>query len=279
MTATIHWAVELTALSSIVHAGNTHGTDTLLRREHITTAGGGTILIPVISGNAFRGRLRRVAEELLRDVLQLEGEIPLTAAYALRNGGSLYKSGREPLTGRRRAAIRDLVPLLGVFGCAAGSTILDGALEVGKVIPHAAETEHLTGVPHPLSVFDLVQMEEYSHADDLDDHSGPEVAYVDDNTASNQMRYAVETFPAGTKFASYLRLTRASDHQISFFTDVLHAFATFAQLGGRRAIGHGRCLLDTRDELVAGSHDDTHDWRTVAHERRSDVIEALAALA
>ena len=40
MTATIHWAVELTALSSIVHAGTTHGTDTLLRREHITTADG-----------------------------------------------------------------------------------------------------------------------------------------------------------------------------------------------------------------------------------------------
>ena len=237
------------------------------------------ILIPVISGNSFRGRLRRVAEELLRDVLQLEGQIPLPAAYALRNGGSLYKSGREPLTGRRRAAIRELVPLIGVFGCAAGSTIIDGALEVGKVVPHATETRHLTGVAHPVSVFDLVQLEEYSHTDDLDDHTGPEVARGDDVDVGNQMRYAVETFPAGTKLSSYLRLTRASDHQIAFFTEVLDVFARFGQLGGRRAIGHGRCILETSDELVAGSFDSEHDWRSVALDRRDDVLEALAALA
>ena len=280
MTATIHWAVELTALSSVVHAGDTHGTDTLLRREQITTAEGDTTVIPVISGNAFRGRLRRVAEELFRDALHLEGQVPLNAAYALRNGGSLYKSSREPLTGRRRAAIRDLVPVLGVFGCAAGSTILDGALEVGKVVPHATETVHLTGVPNKLSVFDLVQLEEYSHTDDLADHAGPDVAAQrDDDTTGNQMRYAVETFPVGTRFSSYLRLTRASDHQIAFFTEVLAHFSQFAQLGGRRAIGHGRCHLDTTDELVAGSYDDTHDWRAVALDRRDAVIEALAALA
>lgn len=279
MTATIHWAVELTAVSSIVHAGNTHGTDTLLRREHITTPAGDTILIPIISGNSFRGRLRRVAEELLRDVLQLEGQIPLPAAYALRNGGSLYKTGREPLTGRRRAAIRELVPLIGVFGCAAGSTIIDGALEVGKVVPHATETRHLTGVAPPGSVFDLVQLEEYSHTDDLTDHTGPHIARDDDVDAGNQMRYAVETFPAGSTLSSYLRLTRASDHQIAFFTDVLRTFARFGQLGGRRAIGHGRCTVETSEELVTGSFDSDHDWRAVALDRRADVLDALASLA
>lgn len=279
MTATIHWAVEITAISSIVHAGTTRGTDTLLRRKHITN-GDSTVLIPIISGNALRGRLRRVAEELFRDTLDLEGHIPLPAAYALRNGGSLYKSGREPITGRRRAEIRELLPIVGVFGCAAGSTIFDSVLEVGKVIPHAAETRHLTGRDHPTSVFDLVQLEAYSHADDLDSHTSPTPSAAEHaGGLGNQMRYAIETFPAGTQVSAYVRLTRATDHQIAFFTDVLDAYAQFAQIGGRRAIGHGRCHLDTSDELVAGTFDPDHDWRTLARSRRDAVIQALGELA
>ena len=219
MTATVHWAAELTALSSIVHAGNTRGTATLLRRETIATPDG-LELIPLISGNALRGRLRRIGEELLRDTLDLEAALPLTAAYALRNGGSLHKSAGEPLSGRRRAEIRALIPQIGVFGCAASGTIIDGCLQVGKAVPHVTETRHLTGVTSNVSAFELVQLEEYSHTDDLHDHAAPatvgaraantgDPACTTDNYpgndsrgapggGSNQMRYAVETFPAGT---------------------------------------------------------------------------------
>lgn len=278
MTATIHWAVELRALSSIVHAGETRGTDTLLRRELVATSTSELVLVPLVSGNAFRGRLRRVGEELFRDALELEGLLSLPAAHALRNGGSLYKSGREPLTGRRRAALRELVPPVGVFGCAAGAALIDGCLEVGKVVPQAAETALMTGVASQRSVFDLVQMEEYSHTDDLaSHHAGGHDREGEDAGGSNQMRFAVESFPAGTRFSSYLRLTRASDIQISFFTDVLAAFARFGQLGGRLAAGHGRVVVDAVDELVAGTYTPM-DWRSQLLGDRAAVLDALEQL-
>ena len=277
MTATIHWAVELTALSSVVHAGETRGTDTLLRRE-LVAASSGPVLIPLVSGNAFRGRLRRVGEELFRDALDLEGLLSVPAAHALRNGGSLYKSGREPLTGRRRAALRELVPPIGVFGCAAGAALIDGCLEVGKVVPHAAETTLMTGVTSQQSVFELVQMEEYSHTDDLTSHhSGGHDRQGEETAGSNQMRFAIESFPAGTHFSSYLRLTRASDIQISFFSDVLTTFARFGQVGGRLAAGHGRVLVDALDELVAGTYKST-DWRSELLGDRAAVLDALDQL-
>lgn len=278
VTATLHWHSELTALSSIVHAGDTRGTDTLLRRETVITPTGPEV-VPLISGNALRGRLRRVGEELLRDTLQLEGSLPLSAAYALRNGGSLHKTGSEPLSGRRRAEIRTLVPQIGVFGCATGGTIIDGCLQVGKVVPHVSETAHLTGVPSPTSAFDLVQMEEYTHADDLHHHTAPtpDSAETDPPNRGNQMRYAVETFPAGTRFSTHFRLARATDLQIAFFTHVLATFTATGQIGGRLAIGHGRVHVTTRTELVAGQYEDL-DWRNHLTSRRDTILTALQEL-
>lgn len=281
MTATVHWAGELTARSSIVHAGDTRGTATLLRRETIATPQG-LELIPLISGNAVRGRLRRIGEELLRDTLELEGTLPLTAAYALRNGGSLHKSGGNPLSGRRRAEIRTLVPQIGVFGCAASGTIIDGCLQVGKAIPHVSETEHITGIESDVSAFDLVQLETYSHTDDLNDHAAPTLdpATVDDTGPaddSNQMRYSIETFPAGTRFSTHFRLDRATDLQIAFFTDILTTFAATGRLGGRLAIGHGLISLDTQTEIVGGWYEPL-DWRHHLLDQRADIIDALREL-
>lgn len=278
MTATLHWAIELTARSSIVHAGDTRGTVTLLRRESVITPQGPT-LVPMISGNGLRGRLRRCGEELFRDVLDLEGQIPLAAAYALRNGGSLHKTSREALSGRRRAEVRALIPQIGVFGCAAGDVSFDGSLQIGKVIPHVTETQALTGVTSATSATDLVQLEDYSHLDDISTRSSTaHDPAQEESDGSPQMRYSIETFPAGTAFSSFARLDRASDLEVAFFTDVLDTFARHGQLGGRLAIGHGRVDVDARDELIAG-HVDPIDWRTHVEGNRNQILEALEQLA
>ena len=110
----------------------------LLRREMVLTPAGTPLHVPIVSGNGLRGRLRRIGEELLRDVLQYEQQLPLSAAHALRGGGSLAKTTGEPLSGRRLHTLRELIPQVGVFGCAAGGRIIDGCLQVGKVVPHLA---------------------------------------------------------------------------------------------------------------------------------------------
>ena len=75
MTASITWTGTVTARTSISHGGETRGLISMLRREAIIQPDGTTAMVPIISGNSLRGRLRRTGEELLRDVLHYEGRL------------------------------------------------------------------------------------------------------------------------------------------------------------------------------------------------------------
>ena len=297
MSGTISWHGTLTATSSIAHGGETRGTITLLRRELVVQPDGRHVLVPVISGNAFRGRLRRIGEELLRDTLAYEGLLPLAAAHALRGGGSLAKTSATPLSGRRLHDLRSLVPHVGVFGCAGGGRIIDGCLQVGKVVPHVAETAHIIGAGH-LPAFDSTQIESYVRHDDTSAHSFTDVIATDririDDTGqpaldelppaepvsdtAQLMVYRVETFPAGTTFTTWLRLDRASDLEAAFFTSVLEGFIADGRLGGRAAIGHGEVRVDLT-HTVHGPAPTAVDWRAHLTEHRDDALTALHALA
>lgn len=283
MTATWSWRGALTAMSSLAHGGETRGTITLLRRELFVLPDGRLLRIPIVSGNTLRGRLRRIGEELLRDVLGYDSDrLPIAAAHALRSGGSLAKTSREPLSGARLATVRDLVPQIGVFGAAAGGIIIDGALDVGKVVPHLAETQHITGVETATSAFSATQLEPYSRHDDTFTHDFAEVSlrFDADGTPhpvgdTTQMLFHIETFPAGTTFTTWLRLRRPTPMQAAFFADVLTAFAADGRLGGRVGIGHGRITLQL---------DPAHlppvevDWRQDLTDRRAEVFAALTSL-
>ena len=281
MSTTVTWAGTITAASSISHGGETRGTITLLRREQVIQPGGRSVLVPVISGNSFRGVLRRTGELLTRDVLGYEGQLPLAAAHALRAGGSLAKVSGEPLSGHRLQGLRNLVPQVAVFGCAGGGRIIDGCLQVGKLMPHIAECAHLFPVRPPARpAAEATQLETYTRLDDADRHDfavpgGP--AGADGTADTLLMTYRVETFPAGTQFRAWLRLTRATDLAIAFFTDVLAAFTAAGRLGGRAAVGHGMITADLRAE-PAGPPGPLPDWRAHLAARRDEALDALTWL-
>src|SRR5664279_5147163 len=169
MTAIIRWAADLTALSSIAHGGEQLGTISLLRREKVLLPDGQLMLVPVISGNSLRGTLRRIREDLLRSELAYDGQLTLPAAHALRGGGALAKCQGPALTGARLSTLRELIPQVGVFGTAAGGTIVDGCLQVGKVLPVVSELVTQIplrrGEPARHSLYDLVQVENYARQD------------------------------------------------------------------------------------------------------------------
>lgn len=276
---TIRWTGTLTALSSIAHAGDTRGTVTLLRREKVSGPHG-MVDVPVVSGNTLRGRLRRLGEELLRDAVRYEGHLHPAAAHALRGGGSLAKTGHEPLSGSRLQQLRALVPQIGVFGAAGGGTIISGALSVGKVVPQLAETAAITGVASRLSAFRATQLEPYTRQSDVAGHGFAEVLSdgSEPGPDGNQMLFQIETFPAGTVFSTWLTLHRPSPLEASFFLDVLEAYRVEGRLGGRVAIGHGRVQSDLWpdweipvEELV--------DWRDEVESHREEILEALGGLA
>ena len=286
MAATTTWAGTLEARSSIVHAGESRGTITLLRREAVITPEGALVQVPVISGNTLRGRLRRVGEELLREALGYDGLIHPAAAHALRGGGALAKTSAEPLSGSRLATLRALVPQVAVFGAAGGGTIIDGALAVGKVIPHVAETNRITGAGATRSAFAATQLEGYTHARATGDHDGPTAAAepgahtggeagVGMARGSGQMLFHVETFPAGTTFSTHITLRRPTELELAFFTEVLATWCADARLGGRLAIGHGRVVA----HLVADPPPQVSlDWRAHLTGRREQVLDAIASL-
>lgn len=294
MTFTTTWRGTITATSSISHGGETRGTVSLLRRERILIDGA-AVHVPVISGNAVRGRLRRTAEELFRETLAYEGEIPLAAAHILRGGGSLAKA-RTPLSGARLRQARDLILPLAVFGGVVGRTI-EGALQVGKLMPHLAETQHLTGAGGP-SAFEAVQLETYTRVDEstsagmqalhlqatpLDADGQVDVdavAAVSGNDERDEdgkpMVMRIETFPAGTSFASWYSLRHATALQTAFFVDVLDRFTHDGRLGGRGAIGLGTFTanLTAAPDLPA----DLPDWAALLTERRDEVLAMLRSL-
>jgi CRISPR type IV-associated protein Csf2 len=270
----------------------------MLRREVIVQPDGKPVYVPVISGNAFRGRLRRIGEELLRDTLHYEGQLTLPAAHALRGGGSLAKVSSAPLSGRRLAAIRALIPQVGVFGCAAGGRIISGCLQVGKIVPFVAEAAHI--IPAASSElpgsFTATQVETYVRQDDSSSHSFTDVVQtqpmpvdedgrpdtdalpdISSNNQSQLMIFRAETFPAGTRFHTWIRLDRATDFEVAFLADVLTNFAADSRIGGRAAIGHGQVHADLTRTILTGQPASL-DWREHLRTHRDEALSALGAL-
>lgn len=279
----IKWDVQVRARAAVVHAGETRGQLTLLRREGIVLPDGRLVQVPIVSGNHVRGRLRRVGEELLRDVLEYEGQLSVAAAHMIRGGGALVKATGEPLSGSRLARIRSLIPQLAVFGAAGGGTIISGALDVSKLVPHMTETDHLTGSQSRNGAFQLVQIEQYARQDDsrLHDFVGVVQPTFDASGApveveGNQMVFQLETLPAGTVFSGALWLRRPTELEIAFFRDVLETWQSDAVIGGRTAMGHGRVDVDI--SVVAGDPAVSVDWRAHVRAHRDEILELLNGL-
>src|SRR5690606_11589541 len=192
------------------------------------------------------------------------------------------------LSGSRLATLRRLVPQIGVFGGAGGGTIISGALMVGKVVPHLADTVRITGVPSKVTRFTATQLEAYTRRDDSDLHDFADVVPVESDArlefdedgavrivGGRQMQFVVETFPAGTTFSAWLTLNRPTDLELAFFVDVLAAYAAAGRLGGRGAIGHGLLRADlVPDHAPEG----LPDWRAFVVEHRDEVLDALGTL-
>lgn len=253
------WSGQATALSSVSHGGETRGLVTLLRRETILTPEG-PLSIPLISGNALRGKLRRTAESITAEALNYRGKLTISAAAALRSGGSLVKTGKDPISGTTLARLRELVPLIGVFGTAGAGRIIDGCLQVGKMVPHSHETAHLTHATTSTrwSISELTQVETYARSDDSHRHDAIATLPTDSPPENTQTQWRIETFRAGTTFDLWLNLTSPTPVEASFFASVLEAYSSQAIIAGRAATGHGRLHLDltcTQDTTTLP------DWR------------------
>lgn len=272
MSGVARWSGVVTAESSIAHGAETLGTVTYLRRERFLMPDGSTEQIPVISGNALRGLLRDTAADVWWKAVG-EPKLTLAVMHALWSGGSLAKVSGSPLTGSRLAEVKNVCPVVGVFGTAGGGRIIGGALQVGKLIPICVETAHL--LPAHLreevmpTIWDLTQIEYYSRIpNDLNDPA-------DEEDASRLARFGVETFIAGTRFYFWMSLTWPTPIEESFFAEVLDVFLRAPRVGGMARAGHGALsfALTTPDPLSDGV-----DWRALAAADPARLREVLSWL-
>lgn len=260
----------VTALTSITHnGGERNGTVTQLRREKFVQENGKVERIPVISGNAIRGILRDVGMfSMLKNVGygvdEKTGEIkglPLNAFYFLFSGGSLTSTGESGVDIDKFRKMREAIPLIGLFGGAAGNIIMPGKMKIGKMIPICNETAHLVPkrfVPeHSDTIWEYCQVEMYTRRDDekndrvrsliapklMEDGTPEAIADTKKKGGPQQMMYNIETLAAGTKFYWKVVLEDVSDVEFEAFLATLLEFSKSPGVGGKGGVGHGEISI------------------------------------
>ena len=287
-----------TLLASLSHGGEHAGTIGFLRREKIVGPDGAVVEIPIVSGNALRGILRRHAADAFWEAL---GRPPLALPvfHLLRSGGSLAKAGAaHVLSAPQLRQVRETVPVVSLFGGSGAGKIIEGKLSVGKLSPICAELAHLLPVElHTAempSVWALTQIEEFTRTDDAKKDllapmltgaavvpaigmgdtltllpTEPVEVEVADGPAQ-QMRYGVETLAAGTRLHWWMQLRQVTDVERALMGAAISRWvADGAHIGGRSATGHGRLRLD--------AHQWTHTMPTVSVGAALDVPTDLLA--
>lgn len=267
----------VTALTSIYHGGGqSFGVNSLLRREKFVQPGGTVEEVPVISGNAVRGMLRdKGMYQMCRalgygddDASGKPKGLSLPAYYFLFSGGSLTNVGGRGLDIDKARELRQLIPLVGIFGGAMGNQILPGKLKVDKMIPICQETAHLLPERYvnghgKLSVWDILQEEMYTRKDDeKDEHkrmlidqdvrkmleveasskrnAANQPVTQEDTGQKQQMMYFVETLAAGTQLYWSIVLDQVTDLELEAFAVCLAEFARDPHIGAKSNVGHGK---------------------------------------
>jgi hypothetical protein len=237
-------------LASLVHGGGTDGSNIVMfRRESIIGPDGTPTRVPMMSGNGFRGVLRRAGAWLLADDLGVtDGGLTRRAVQILASGGSLHKETAPSVA--VMAALRR-VPHLSLFGWSGAGSIHAGSLVVGKVVPVCAETAGLTGVESDVRAGQLLDLEQFTRHDSTGGIEGdPTDGDSDDDGGSNQMIYQVETLAAGTRLVGFVGLRPwATPADRWWLHRTINAWAAQGgHLGGRSATGHGRWAVEWAHE-------------------------------
>lgn len=303
------------ALSAVSHLGDSAGGTTSIFRREKVLAGGRVLEMPIISGNAFRGQLRDTG---MRFMLRELGDPTLSppAFHFLTSGGALTKdSGRGLDIGQARK-LRELIPLVGVFGGACGRQILEGKLQVGKWYPVCAEMReflppHYQHLPESeLSVYEMTDLHSFTRTDDAKSESwqrylpseqrtlleAPKTKVAKDGTeiaeksgTAQQMRYSQEVLIAGTKFYCWLSLQDVTDLEYEAFASALIEWSKAPFVGGQSRHGCGEVELKF-DNWISVSPLAKTDNKSVGmplgqaytehlHKSREDILRALRDIA
>lgn len=259
-----------TALSPIIHGGDSRGTMMELRRVKMVVDGR-IELIPVISGNSIRGILRDACAEFSLRAAGINRLSDLRVFHLLFGGGALVSAGEESYIDiREERTLRELLPALSLFGGSVGNRVLGGRVDVGEWVPICRETKERLPEAYAvkadtLSIYDLVDMISFTRRDDaknrrMQDWLEEDALFLyqkaketkhkaneaEEPGQAQQMRYTFECFAPGTVFYVEFTLHHVTDIELGTFLGGLALFATRPHVGGRASTGLGKVRLDLK---------------------------------
>lgn len=304
------------ALSAISHLGDsTGGTTAIFRREKVLS-NERVIEVPILSGNAFRGLLR---DKGMRYMLRELGDPELSppAFHFLTSGGALTKDNGRGLDIGQARKLRQLIPLVGVFGGACGRQILEGKLQVGKWYPVCAELHDFLPLSYQrlpeaeISIYEMTDLHSFTRTDDAKSErwqallpqaqrqllEAPKVKTGKDGSevaekpgVAQQMRYSQEVLVAGTKFFCWLQLQDVTDLEYEAFASALVEWSKVPFIGGQSRHGCGEVELRFDNWMsispLARADDSQavglplgHAYTEHLHQQKDDILAALKEIA
>lgn len=204
--------------------------------------------IPVFSGNALRGQLRRLAMSEYLDRIGISDEgISLKLYYLLFTGGALTGGSRFTEIGQKRE-MRKMCPPLSLFGSAIGDQIPEGKLKVGILKPVCKETAAYTGIESELSIYDMIGETFYVRSDSLK-YTNSNININDEEKHKNpvQMKYEMQGLSIGTRLTGYLCIENSNEVEEACLNSIMDRFKEKPFIGGKSGTGHGEVKIDWKN--------------------------------
>jgi len=231
------------ALSPIHTAGDEKtGSESLLRRLSYVIDGK-RVEIPVLSGNAIRGILRR---ELMADMLMRIG-YNLTSAkiYHMLFSGGMLETVDEKSSGAidigLKRKIRQTIPPIAVLGSSLGNQIFEGKLKVNMALPICKELADFLPddieIKPETSFYEFLDWTFTTRRDDLREQRA-------EGEQATQMMVNFEVFAPGTPFYHEFILNDASEVERAVLVRMLNLWHQKPYIGGKSAIGLGKLKLN-----------------------------------
>ena len=240
--------IKLTLLSPLSHFGDQRMGTMQAARTQKYEYNGEYIDIPVYSGNAFRGELRRlIMQDYLKHIDITDEGVSANLYYLLFTGGALTSGSRYNEVGKKRE-MRKMCPPLSLFGSAIGDQIPEGKLKVAIFIPVCKETAKYTGVENDTSFYDMLQDTFYTRRDDLKskDFNINEIEDEKGKKKENptQMKYEMQCLSAGTELSGDIVIENDNEVEKACLKAGLEKLKEYGYIGGKSSIGHGKINLD-----------------------------------
>ena len=234
--------VKMQLKTSLLHFGDERMGTMQIARTMKFKVGEEFIDIPVYTGNAFRGTLRRIAMKDFLDHIGITEEgISAKLYYLLFTGGALTSGSRYEEIGKRRE-MRRLCPPLSLFGSAIGDQIPAGKLKMPIFIPICKETVDYTEIESNLSFYDMLEDNFYTRRDDL---KSLDFNLTDEEKFKNpvQMKYDQQCLVAGTELTGNVVIENDSEIERDCLKAILDRFTEMPYIGGKSAAGHGEVKI------------------------------------